>query len=355
MDTVVSREIEAKLPGPSAKGAVPFVERRVAAKERRRRQISVPVGLLEIGVVIPAYNEELLIERTAQVVGQVLERLVETQLAKASSAIWFIDDGSTDRTWQIVERLAQQDSRIRGVKLSRNRGHQNALLAGLLTVSGDVVISLDADMQDDIDAVERMVKEYLQGSDVVYGVRRRRDTDTFFKRASALGFYRLLSWMGVETVENHADYRLMSRRAIEGLREYGEVNLFLRGIVPLIGFRSSSVYYDRKERTAGESKYPLTKMLALAWNAITSFSVVPLRVITVLGAAVFVASMTVSLWVLWVRLFTDAALPGWASIVLPISLIGGLQILSVGVIGEYLGKVYAESKRRPRYLIEKVL
>lgn len=354
MDGLVSRGIEAKSDSP-ANAVVPFRERRVATGDRRRRPSLQPAGAIEIAIVIPAYNEEPLIERTATVVGKVLDRLVHAQTAKSASGIWFIDDGSSDRTWEILERLTQQDPRIRAVKLSRNRGHQNALLAGLLTAAGDVVISLDADMQDDVDAIEHMIKEYLRGNDVVYGVRRRRDTDTLFKRFSALGFYRLLSWMGVETIENHADYRLMSRRAIEGLREYGEVNLFLRGIVPLIGFQSSIVYYDRKERTAGESKYPLTKMLALAWNAITSFSVVPLRIITVLGAIVFVASMAVSLWVLWVRLFTAEALPGWASIVLPISLIGGLQILSVGVIGEYLGKVYAESKRRPRYLIEKVL
>jgi len=204
-------------------------------------------------------------------------------------------------------------------------------------------------------AVESMIDEYSRGNDIVYGVRQRRDTDTFFKRNTALGFYRLLRWMGVETVENHADYRLMSRRAIEALGEFAEVNLFLRGIVPLIGFRSSRVYYDRKERFAGESKYPLGKMLKLAWDAVTSFSVVPLRTITVLGALVFVTSMALSLWVLWVRLMTENALPGWASIVLPMSIIGGVQILSLGVIGEYLAKVYAETKHRPRYLIEKVI
>lgn len=356
MNGIIGRDIETRSRDQSFDGMMPRVDRRLPNKaDRRRRTEAKPVGVVEVGIVIPAYNEEAVIAQTAEFINGTVDRLIQAQKVSAHSCIWFVDDGSTDRTWEILEGIVRQNPRIRAIKLSRNRGHQNALLAGLMTATGDVIVSLDADMQDDVAAIESMVDEYVRGNEIVYGVRQRRDTDTLFKRSTALGFYRLLKWMGVETVENHADYRLMSRRAIEALREFGEVNLFLRGIVPLIGFRASHVYYDRKERVAGDSKYPLRKMLALAWNAVTSFSVVPLRIITVLGAVVFVGSMAVSLWVLWVRLFTDNALPGWASIVLPISIIGGIQILSVGVLGEYLAKVYAETKRRPRYLIERVM
>jgi glycosyltransferase involved in cell wall biosynthesis len=331
-------------------------DRRVANRGITLRPTAAkPAALLELGVVIPAYNEEAVLPQTAAFITATVERLVQARKAAQTSRIWFVDDGSTDRTWEILEALARDNPRIRAIKLSRNRGHQNALLAGLLTATGDMLISMDADMQDDVSALERMIDEHQRGSDVVYGVRERRDSDTFFKRNTALAFYRLLRWMGVDTVENHADYRLMSRRAIEALREFGEVNLFLRGIVPLIGFRSSRVLYARSERLAGESKYPLSKMLKLAWDAITSFSVVPLRIITLLGAVLFAVSIGLSAWVLWVRLATDDALPGWASMVLPMAIIGGVQILSIGVIGEYLGKVYAETKQRPRYLIDRVL
>jgi polyisoprenyl-phosphate glycosyltransferase len=348
-------DMELRPQDPSLEASLPRQERRVDASGLWKRPAARPARQLEVGIVIPAYNEEAVIEQTAEFITRTVERLVKAGKAAEHSCIWFVDDGSTDRTWEMLEALARHNPRIRAIKLSRNRGHQNALLAGLLTASGDVIVSMDADMQDDVAAVERMIDEYSRGHDIVYGVRQRRDTDTFFKRNTALAFYRLLRWMGVETVENHADYRLMSRRAIEALGEFGEVNLFLRGIVPLIGFRSSRVYYDRKERFAGESKYPLRKMLKLAWDAVTSFSVVPLRAITVLGALVFMSSMALSLWVLWVRLATDHALPGWASVVLPMAVTSGVQILSLGVIGEYLAKVYAETKHRPRYLIEKVL
>jgi glycosyltransferase involved in cell wall biosynthesis len=348
-------DMELRPKDPSFEAPDPRQERRVASRGAWMRPAARPIGQLEVGIVIPAYNEEAVIEQTAQLINRTVDRLILAGKAAEHSRIWFVDDGSTDQTWRILEGLARQNARIRAIKLTRNRGHQNALLAGLLTASGDVIVSMDADMQDDVAAIERMIDEYSRGNDVVYGVRQRRDTDTFFKRNTALAFYRLLRLMGVETVENHADYRLMSRRAIEALGEFGEVNLFLRGIVPLIGFRSSRVYYDRKERFAGESKYPLRKMLKLAWDAVTSFSVVPLRAITVLGALVFMSSMALSLWVLWVRLATDNALPGWASVVLPMAVNGGVQILSLGVIGEYLAKVYAETKHRPRYLIEKVL
>lgn len=355
MNGISGREIEARSRDRSVKAPAPREMWKPVDSSLKEPKPAEPVRTLEVGIVVPAYNEEAVIERTADFLDRTVERLIQARKIAAESRIWFVDDGSTDRTWETIETLARQNPRIRGIKLSRNRGHQNALLAGLLTVSGDAIVTLDADLQDDVSTIERMVDEHLRGVDIVYGVRRRRDTDGVFKRNTALGFYRLLRWMGVETIENHADYRLMSRRAIEGLREFREVNLFLRGIVPLIGLKSSCVYYDRAERFAGDSKYPLRKMLALAWNAVTSFSAVPLHMITVLGGLVFVASMMLSLWVLWVRLFTDGALPGWASIVLPISLIGGLQILSLGVIGEYLAKLYAEAKQRPRYLIEKVI
>jgi len=355
MKELLRHEVEAKTQDQPTEGSAVRHDRKVASRPDWLRPAARPAGLLELGIVIPAYNEEAVIGQTAQFINRAVDRLVQARKAAEHSRIWFVDDGSTDRTWEILEALARENPRIRAIKLSRNRGHQNALLAGLLTATGDVIVSMDADMQDDVTAIERMIDEYSRGNDVVYGVRQRRDTDTFFKRNTALGFYRLLRSMGVETVENHADYRLLSRRAIEALSEFREVNLFLRGIVPLIGFRSSIVYYDRKERLAGESKYPLGKMLKLAWDAITSFSIVPLRVITVLGGVMFLSSMALSLWVLWVKLFTATAVPGWTSLLLPLTIIGGVQILSVGVIGEYLGKVYAETKQRPRYLIDKVI
>ena len=237
--------------------------------------------------------------------------------------------------------------------MSRNRGHQNALLAGLLTVKGEAVISVDADLQDDLSAIEEMLDDYAAGHDIVYGVRSSRKTDTFFKSFTATAYYRLLGIMGVEIVYNHADYRLMSRRAIEALKEFGEVNLFLRGIIPQLGFSHTIVYYERAERFAGESKYPLKKMLALAWQGITSFSNVPLQFITHLGLLVSLISFAVTIWAIWVKLFTEVAIPGWASTVLPIYFLGGIQLLCLGIIGEYLAKIYTETKRRPRYVIEK--
>ena len=260
----------------------------------------------------------------------------------------------------IVNRLESGDLPLeeslelfeRGVKLSRNRGHQNALLAGLLSADGDAVVSIDADLQDDVAVIEQMVDEYRRGIDIVFGVRKRRDTDTFFKRATARAFYGLMGWLGAGSVSDHADFRLMSRRAIEALGQFREVNLFLRGIVPLLGFRTAVVEYDRGERFAGESKYPLKKMLAFALEGVTSFSVVPLRLITLIGFSVFALTVAMTLWVLWVRVFTDEAVPGWASTVLPLYFVGGVQILCLGVIGEYLGKIYAEVKARPRYFID---
>jgi len=307
-----------------------------------------------IAIVIPCYNEEAVLPETCRRIGALMEELVEQGKISPSSTTYFIDDGSRDRTWQLIEEFTARKWRIAGIKLSRNCGHQNALLAGLFTAKGDAVVSIDADLQDDIEVIRGMVDRFNTGAEIVYGVRRQRHTDSPFKRLTAETFYRLMTTLGVESIRNHADYRLMSYRAIESLKQYNEVNLYLRGIVPLLGFRSEIVYYDRAKRFAGESKYPLRKMLTLAWNAITSFSIVPLRLITVTGFVVFLGAIFVSLWVLWIRLFTDNAVPGWTSVVLPTYLLGGIQIFCIGMIGEYLGKIYVEVKRRPRFLIEKM-
>ena len=317
--------------------------------------ISPALALPRLTVVVPCFDEEEALPETAQRLTALLERLRKGARIATDSRIMFIDDGSRDHTWQLIERLSREDGRIGGIKLSRNRGHQNALLAGLFTADGDVLVSVDADLQDDIEIIDEMLKQHAQGAQVVYGVRDNRASDGLFKRASAQGFYRMIRALGVDSVYNHADFRLLSRRAVDALKDFGEVNLFLRGIVPLIGFKSSMVYYTRTERVAGVSKYPLRKMLALAVDAVTSFSVVPLRMISALGVLVFLFSAGMGAWTLWVRLFTERAVPGWTSTLLPIYALGGLQILCVGILGEYLGKVYQETKRRPRYIIEKVL
>lgn len=305
-----------------------------------------------LSLVVPCYNEEAVLPETISRLTKLLEHLVENNLVDAGSHAIFIDDGSRDRTWHIIQDASANSQAVQGIKLSRNRGHQNALLAGLLDAKGDVAISVDADLQDDLGAIEKMILAHRQGSDIVFGVRKSRGADTFFKRFTAEGYYRLLERFGVEVVFNHADYRLMSRRAIEALREFNEVNLFLRGIIPQLGFPSSIVYYDRAERFAGESKYPLGKMLALAWQGITSFSTVPLRMITALGFLISLASFGITLWALFVRLFSDQAVPGWTSTVVPIYLLGGIQLLCIGIIGEYLAKTYMETKRRPHFFIE---
>jgi glycosyltransferase involved in cell wall biosynthesis len=308
-----------------------------------------------LSIVVPCYNEEEVLPETARRLGNLVGRMMSQGRLDSKSRVYFVDDGSRDQTWQVIESLATRDARFCGIKLSRNRGHQNALLAGLFSVEGDAVISVDADLQDDIDAIEAMVQSYLRGADVVYGVRSRRQSDSFFKRFTAEAFYRFMRACGAESVHNHADYRLLSRRAIESLKQYREVNLYLRGIVPLIGFKSEIIYYERASRFAGESKYPLHKMLGLALEGITSFSVTPLRLITLIGFLVFVGSMAVSAWALWIRVFTDAAVPGWTSIVLPMYFLGGAQLFCIGMLGEYLAKVYAEVKGRPRYFIEQVI
>jgi polyisoprenyl-phosphate glycosyltransferase len=306
-----------------------------------------------LAIVVPCYNESAVLGETCSRLVWMLRRLQKAGKISAESRIYFVDDGSSDETWSMIEAFAADGLPVHGVKLSRNRGHQNALLAGLLTAQGDMLVSMDADLQDDVLAIEAMVDRYRDGCDIVYGVRQTRKTDGAVKYGTAALFYRLMRWMGTDTIPHHADFRLMSRRAIEALRQYREVNLFLRGVVPSIGLRSAIVYYDRATRYAGVSKYSPCRMLGLAIDGITSFSVAPLRMISLLGLAVFLLTVAMSGWILWARLFTDAAVPGWASIVLPVAFLGGIQLLCLGVIGEYLGKLYAESKARPRFIIEK--
>jgi glycosyltransferase involved in cell wall biosynthesis len=310
---------------------------------------SVPL----LSIVVPCYNEGAVLPDTAHRLMVLLGSLIESGTIREHSHVCFVDDGSIDDTWSIVETLSAASPLVHGIKLTRNRGHQNALLAGLFNVPGEIVITIDADLQDDPSVMGTMVRAYQEGSQIVYGVRNRRHTDSRFKRWSALSYYRLAKLLGVELVFNHADYRLMSRTAIEALREYGETNLFLRGIVPQLGFRSSCVEYDRSERLAGESKYPLKAMLALAIQGVTSFSTAPLRIITILGLLVSVLSCGFALWALVARFVAPNVVPGWASTVVPIYFLGGIQLLCIGVVGEYLAKTYMETKHRPRYTVEK--
>ena len=307
-------------------------------------------------IVVPCYNEEAVLPETSRRLGEKLAALKAAGKVSPASRVLFVNDGSKDRTWEIISGLHAADPVFSGVDRSRNRGHQNALLAGLMTARdrADLVISMDADLQDDVDAVDEMVDKYLEGCDIVYGVRSSREKDTFFKRFTAEGFYRVMNALGAETVFNHADYRLMSKRALEGLAEFKEVNLFLRGIVPMIGYRTDTVEYERGERFAGESKYPLKKMLSFAMEGITSLSTKPIRFITGLGFLIFLISilMLISFIVKWALGMTVA---GWASVICSVWAIGGLILLSLGVIGEYIGKIYLETKARPRFLIREVL
>lgn len=304
-------------------------------------------------LVIPCYNEQEVLLETAQRLTQKMNRMIDSGLIAEESRITFVDDGSKDDTWKLISALHQENPLVCGVKLSRNKGHQNALLAGLMTVKQkcDMAISLDADLQDDIEVIDQFVKKYYDGCEIVYGVRSSRETDRFFKRASAQGFYKFMKLLGVDLVYNHADYRLMSRRALDELENFREVNLFLRGIVPLIGFRWDVVTYERHERFAGESKYPLKKMLAFAFDGITSFSIKPIRMITALGVLIFSISLLMLLYFL-ILYFSGRTIAGWSTIVISIWGIGGLQLLAIGIIGEYIGKIYMESKARPKYIVE---
>jgi glycosyltransferase involved in cell wall biosynthesis len=308
-----------------------------------------------LAIVVPCYNEAQTLPETAVVLLRVLDALHVAGKIAANSRVYFIDDGSVDETWRVITSAAEGDSRISGIKLSRNYGHQNALLAGLLNVAEDMVVSIDADLQDDVAVIEKMVDAHREGKDIVFGVREDRSADTWAKRAFAEGYYKLLRRIGVDIVFNHADYRLMSRRALETLREYSEINIFLRGVIPTIGFPTAVVPYVRNGRTTGESKYSIRKMLSLALHGITAFSTLPLRLIAAFGFIIFAATLLLSIWVLWVRLVSPDVVPGWASSVLPMYFLGGVQLLSIGILGEYIGKIYAETKRRPRYVIERRL
>ena len=303
-------------------------------------------------IVIPCYNEEQVLPITSGMFLTKLRSLIDSSKIAPDSRILFVDDGSKDNTWQIIKDLSEKNSHFIGIRQSRNRGHQNAVLAGLMEAKDqcDITISIDCDGQDDIDAMDKMVDEYLGGCEIVYGVRSSRKTDTFFKRATAQGFYKLLNAMGVDTVYNHADYRLVSSRVLQEFANFKEVNLFLRGMFPLVGFKSTCVYYERHERLAGESKYPLRKMLALAFEGITSLSIQPLRIIMGLGCFIAALSFIGVIWSIVIALMGNAV-PGWASMTCIICFIGGVQLTCIGVLGEYIGKIYMEVKQRPRYII----
>lgn len=311
----------------------------------------------KLAIVVPCYNEEEVLKIASEALRSVLEDLVRKGKISEDSFILFVNDGSRDRTWELIEEEhSAWPVQVCGVKLAGNVGHQYALTAGLITAMdrSDVTISIDADLQDDICVIEEMIDKYHEGCDIVYGVRKERKTDTFFKRVTAQGFYKVMNLMGVKTVYNHADFRLMSRRAVEHFSKFRETNLFLRGMVPLIGYRTDNVYYDRKERVAGESKYPLKKMLALAFNGISSFSVKPITFITGMGLAIIVISVLAAVYAL-ISYFSGHVVSGWTSLFLSIWFLGGIQLIAIGLVGQYIGKIYMEVKQRPRYNIEKIL
>ena len=310
-----------------------------------------------LAIVVPCYNEEEMLHMAADALREVLDHLILNQKIAEDSFILFVNDGSKDKTWELIEEEhVSHPIQVRGVKLARNVGHQFALTAGLITAKdmSDIMISIDADLQDDVSVIEEMVDKYHDGNDIVYGVRSDRRSDSFFKRFTAQSFYKMMSTMGVETIYNHADFRLMSKRAVEQFSQYTESNLFLRGMIPLIGYQTDSVYYERKERVAGESKYPLKKMIALAFTGITSFSIKPISLITGLGVLIIIGCIFAAIYAL-VSYFTGNVVPGWTSLILSIWFIGGVQLLAVGMIGQYIGKIYIEVKHRPRYNIEKKL
>lgn len=310
-----------------------------------------------LAIVVPCYNEEEMLKLSSEALRDVLDDLIRKEKIAADSFILFVNDGSRDRTWELIEEEHQAyPAQVFGVKLAGNVGHQFALTAGLITAKdmSDVTVSIDADLQDDVNVIEEMIDKFHEGNDIVYGVRKERKTDTFFKRTSAQAFYKLMNLMGVKTIYNHADFRLMSRRAVEEFSKYGETNLFIRGMVTLIGYRTDSVYYERKERVAGESKYPLKKMLALAFNGISSFSVKPISLILGMGVFIILTSLLAAVYAL-ISYFTGHVVAGWTSLILSIWFLGGLQLLAIGMVGQYIGKIYIEVKHRPRYNIEKIL
>lgn len=308
--------------------------------------------LIKLAIIVPCYNEEEVLPETRLQMIALLKEFINENIISTDSYILLVDDGSRDKTWSLIAQYNEESTFIRGLKLSRNFGHQNALLAGLFHADdADVLISIDADLQDDLQAMRQMLLKYKEGYEIVYGVRDDRSSDSAFKRGSALGFYKLLSRMGVESVYNHADYRLMSRRAMDTFKDFGEANLYLRGMMPMLGFKQTSVYYKRSKRFAGESKYPFSKMLSFAWNGITSLSIQPLHFVTFCGFAVFLLSIGLTIFAL-ISYFLFQTAHGWASTVIPIYFLGGVQLLCIGLIGEYVAKIYKEVKQRPRFIIE---
>lgn len=307
-----------------------------------------------LAIVVPCYNEQDAFPFSVKSLTEILGDMIRAEKVSKNSYLLFVDDGSKDNTWELIENAAKSSPLVRGLKLSGNVGHQNALLAGLLTAneSSDMTVSIDADLQDDVKAIEKMVDAYHEGCDVVYGVRSDRKSDSVFKRTTAQGFYKVMAAMGAKSVYNHADFRLMSHRAVEALSNYEERNLFLRGIVPLIGYNTEKVYYERSKRVAGESKYPLKKMLKFAFDGITSFSVKPISMITGLGIAIIILSFMALIYAL-ISYFLGVAAPGWASLIISIWFLGGVQLASIGLVGQYVGKIYVESKKRPRFNVEK--
>ena len=308
-----------------------------------------------LALVVPCYNEEQILPVTADRLREEMQRMIAKNLVSENSGIYFVDDGSRDDTWNVIQGLVASCALFGGIKLARNYGHQYALYAGLMEVSADALVSLDADLQDDIGVIEAMLLSFKNGNEIVYGVRDNREHDTVFKRYTAKLHYRLLSRMGIETIPDHADFRLMSRRAVQFLGQYKEANLYLRGIVPLLGLRSDKVYYSRGQRLVGDSKYSIGSMLNLSLQGLTSFSIIPLRIISGLGLLVFLIAMTLVGWALFSALFGEGTVPGWASTVIPIYLLGGLQLLAIGVAGEYIGKTFIEAKARPLYQVEERL
>ena len=307
-----------------------------------------------LAIVVPCYNEKDVLPETSKQLLGIVERLIASEVISDKSKICFVDDGSADCTWEIIESLCKENSHFAGIKLSKNRGHQNALLCGLLSNReyADAVISIDADLQDDVSVIDEMLQLHKAGCEIVYGVRSKRDKDSFFKRATAYGFYRLMSFLGTDVIYNHADFRLMGHSALNALAEYREVNLFLRGIVPMLGFKTGIAYYERKKRFAGESKYPFGKMLKFAIEGITSLSTKPIKIITYLGMIIFVISLGMLAYSIF-QYFHQATEPGWSSIICSIWSLCGLILFSIGIVGEYVGKIYLETKQRPRFVVEK--
>jgi len=316
-------------------------------------ELPLPRNAPSLAVIVPCYNEEEAFSACLEELNSVLAGLLETGKITDESYILFVDDGSRDKTWSLIKQAAVANKFVRGLKLSRNRGHQIALIAGLSAVGADACISIDADLQDDTDCISQMIDKYREGNDIVYGVRNDRSSDSFFKRFTAESFYKFMAFMGISQIPNHADYRLLSRRALDALLQFRESNIYLRGMIPLLGFSAAKVYYSRRERVAGESKYPLRKMLALAIEGITSLTIMPLRLISALGFFTCFIALVVALYAI-IEKIRGEALTGWTSMMIAVLFIGGVQLLSLGVVGEYIGKIYMETKARPKYFIEDI-